>query len=276
MRTLRSPALLGGAGIVVALVLLALLAPAVAPYDPLDLSGDALEHPSSSHLFGTNNVGQDIWSQLVWGARASLTVAVGASTLAVALGLLVGAGGALVGGMVDVVATRVVDVFLAVPRLPLLILASALVGPSRVNVTVLIALVTWPVIARILRGQTLSVRQRGFVGAARGFGGGALYTLRRHVAPAVSPLVVAGLVTIAARAILLEASLAFLGLADPTSVSWGLMLNKALFHPGIYFTPMWPWWVLPAGFAITLAVVGFTFLGVGLEPALNPRWSRGS
>lgn len=225
---------------------------------------------------GTNNVGQDIWSQIVWGARASLTVAVGAATLAVALGLLIGAGGALLGGSADVLATRVVDVSLAIPRLPLLILASALVGPNRGNVTVLIGLLTWPIMARILRSQTLSLRQRGFVAAARGFGGGALYTLRRHVAPALGPMVVAGLVTIAARAILLEASLAFLGLADPTSVSWGLMLNKALAHPGIYFTPMWPWWILPAGFAITLAVVGFTFLGVGLEPVLNPRWRRAS
>ncbi|MDQ3569660.1 MAG: ABC transporter permease [Actinomycetota bacterium] len=274
MRTLRSPALLGGAGIVVLLVLVALLAPAVAPYDPLGLSGDALEQPSSSHLFGTNNIGQDIWSQVLWGTRASLTVAVGAATLAVLLGLLVGAGGALVGGGADLVASRLVDVSLAVPRLPLLLLASALMGPSRLNVTVLIGLLTWPIMARILRSQTLSLRQRGFVASARGFGGGTLYTLRRHVAPALSPMVVAGLVTVAARAILLEASLAFLGLADPTSVSWGLMLNKALAHPGIYFTPMWPWWILPAGFAITLAVVGFTFLGMGLEPVLNPRWRR--
>jgi peptide/nickel transport system permease protein len=143
-------------------------------------------------------------------------------------------------------------------------------------VTILIGILTWPIMARILRSQTLSLRQRGFVAAARGFGGGTLYNLRRHVAPALGPMVVAGLVTIAARAILLEASLAFLGLGDPTSVSWGLMLNKALAHPGIYFTPMWPWWILPAGFAITLAVVGFTFLGVGLEPVLNPRWRRAS
>jgi len=258
------------------LVLVALLAPVLAPHDPLALSGDAFERPSSNHLLGTNNVGQDILSQVVWGARASLPVALGAATLAVLLALLIGAGGALVGGAADVVASRVVDVSLAVPRLPLLILAAAMVGPSRLNVTVLIGMLTWPIMARILRSQTLSLRQRGFVTAARGFGGGTLYTLRRHVAPAMGPMVVAGLITTTARAILLEASLAFLGLGDPTGVSWGLMLNKALAHPGIYFTPMWPWWILPAGFAITLAVVGFTFLGVGLEPLLNPRWKRAS
>jgi peptide/nickel transport system permease protein len=139
-----------------------------------------------------------------------------------------------------------------VPRLPLLVLVAALAGAGVLTVTVLIGLLFWPPMARIIRSRTLSLRGRGFVESARGF------------------------VAVASNAVLLEASLAFLGLADPTAVSWGLDINRALAEPGINFTSAWLWWVLPTGFAITLAIMGFTLLGVGLEPVLNPRWERGS
>lgn len=271
MRVLRFPMALTGAGIIAVLVAAAALAPALAPYDPRALAGDALQPPSSAHLLGTNNLGQDILSQIIWGARDSLTLAVGAASLAVVAGVLIGVGAGLLGGIADVVAMRLVDLFLAVPRLPLLILVATLVGANRTSLTVIIGMMTWPVLARKLRSQTLSLRHRGFVGAARGFGGGLLYVMRRHVVPALGPLVIASFILVASNAILLEASLAFLGLADPTGTGWGLMLNKALLDPGLYFTSVWLWWVLPAGFAVTLAVLGFSFLGVGLEPIVNPR-----
>jgi ABC-type dipeptide/oligopeptide/nickel transport system permease subunit len=262
---------LAGAGIIAALVIAAALAPILAPYDPRALSGDALLPPSADHLLGTNNLGQDILSQIIWGARDSLTLAVGAATVAVVVGILVGVAAGLLGGAADVLAMRLVDLFLAIPRLPLLILVGTLVGAGRLSLTVIIGLMTWPVLARKLRSQTLSLRHRGYVASARGFGGGILYVMRRHNVTALGPLVIASFVLVASNAILLEASLAFLGLADATGVGWGLMLNKALLEPGLYFTSVWLWWVLPAGFAIALAVVGFAFLGVGLEPVLNPR-----
>ncbi len=274
MRTLRSPLVLVGVGLLVALALVALLAPVLAPYDPRALAGDSLEPPSRRHLLGTNNIGQDIVSQLLWGARTSLVVAVGAATVAVITGMAVGVTAGLLGGAPDVVAMRVVDVFLAIPRLPLLVLVGALVGANRTSLILLIALLTWPVVARLLRSQTLTLRRRGFVVAARSFGGGPAYVVRRHLVPAVAPIAASSFILIAGNAIILEASLAFLGLSDPTGVSWGLMLNRALLHPGLYFIDAWMWWVLPAGFAITLAVMGFAFLGVGLEPVLNPRWRR--
>lgn len=274
MRALRSPLALGGTALVVALVLIAALAPVIAPYDPGALSGRSLTAPSADHLMGTNNLGQDILSRLIWGARASLTVAVGAAGLALALGIAVGVSAGLVGGLADSAAMRVVDVCLALPRLPLLILFAALAGSGRLTVTVLIGVLFWPALARIVRSQTLSLRRRGFVAAARGFGGGLPYVVRRHLVPALAPILIALFVAVAGNAVLLEASLAFLGLGDPTGVSWGLDINHALLEPGIYFTPAWLWWVLPTGFAITLAILGFTFLGVGLEPTLNPRWRR--
>lgn len=275
MRTLRAPLVLVGGGLLVALALAAALAPVIAPYDPRALAGDSLQPPSGRHPLGTNNIGQDIASQIVWGARTSLTIAVGAASLAIFTGIVVGMAAGLLGGLADVIAMRIVDVFLAIPRLPLLVLVGALIGANRTSLILLIALLTWPVVARLLRGQTLSLRRRGFVSAARGLGGGVGHVVRRHLVPAAAPIAASSFILIAGNAILLEASLAFLGLSDPTGVSWGLMLNKALLHPGLYFIDAWMWWVLPAGFAITLTVMGFAFLGVGLEPILNPRWRRG-
>ncbi|MBA2262501.1 MAG: ABC transporter permease [Solirubrobacterales bacterium] len=276
MRALRSGLAFTGAGLVALLVVAAVLAPVIAPYAPDVPSGPSYAPPSLDHPVGTNNLGQDMLSRLIWGARTSLTVASGAATLALVIGVVVGVCAALVGGIVDVVAMRVVDVLLAVPRLPLLVLVAALAGAGRLTVTVLLGLLFWPPMARIVRSRTLSLRQRGFVEAARGFGAGLPYLIRRHLLPALGPVVAALFISVASNAVLLEASLAFLGLADPTAVSWGLDINRALAEPGIYFTSAWLWWVLPTGFAITLAILGFTLLGVGLEPWLNPRWERGS
>ncbi|HWC09677.1 MAG TPA: ABC transporter permease [Acidimicrobiales bacterium] len=270
----RSPLGVIGAVLIGVVAVVAALAPLLAPYDPHALAGDSLQPPSSRHLLGTNNLGQDLLSQIIWGARSSLVVAVAAATVAVVLGTAVGATAGMLGGVVDAAVMRVVDVALAVPRLPLLVLVAALAGASRTSVTLVIGLLTWPVVARLVRSQTLSLRGRGFIHAARGFGGGLPYIVRRHLVPALGPVLVATFVAISANAVLLEASLAFLGLGDPAGMSWGLILNRALLHPGLYFTSAWLWWVLPAGFAITLSVLGFTFLGVGLEPVLNPRWRR--
>ena len=271
---LRSPLALVGGGLVAGLVAVALLAPVLAPYDPRALAGDALQGPSGRHLLGTNNIGQDVLSQLIWGSRSSLIVGTATAFLAVVIGGAVGLVVGLAGGWADHLTMRVVDVVIAVPRLPLLVLVAALAGADRLSVIGVMAFLTWPVIARLVRSQALTLRQRLFVHAARGFGAGLAYLVRRHLAPAVGPLLVAGFVAVAANAVLMEASLAFLGLADPTAISWGLIINRALAHPGLYFSTAWTWWLLPPGLAITLAVLGFSFLGVGLEPVLNPRWRR--
>ncbi len=265
-----------GALIVATFAVVAVLAPVLAPHDPRALTGDALQRPSSQHLLGTNHVGQDLFSQLIWGARSSLLVALGAATLAVLTGLAVGVGAGLVGGMAEILAMRVVDVFLALPLLPLLVVVAALASPSLGLVTLVIGMTTWPAIARIVRAQTRTLRSRGFVRAARGFGAGSVYVVRRHVAPALGPVLSTWFVNVAAIAVLLEAGLGFLGLSDPTAVSWGSVLNEALRHQGLYFTTLWTWWVLPAGIAISIAVLAFTFLAVGLEPWLRPQLARRS
>ena len=263
-----------GAAIVGLLVLVALLAPLLAPFDPRAPVGPSLAGPSSAHLLGTNDAGQDILSQIVWGARSSSIVAVLSAFIAVAIGTAVGASAGLLGGWWDALAMRVVDVFLAVPVLPLLILIAALAGPSRGTVILVIGLAGWPPVARIIRSQTLTLAGRGYVEACRNFGSSRLYVIRRHLVPVLTPLAASNFVYWAATAVVLQAGLAFLGLNDPTEVSWGAILNRALAHEGIYFSSIWLWWVLPAGLAITLAALGLSFLGVGLEPRANPRWRR--
>ncbi len=270
----RSPVLLIGAGLVTMFAVMALLAPWLAPYDPQQPTGPSLAPPSMQHWLGTNQLGQDVLSQLIWGARPALLVAVLGAAVVFVLAVVIGAGSALLGGVVDMLAMRTADVFIAMPTLPILILIAALTGSNRVFLAVIVGMVMWPPIARLVRSQALSLRQRGFVAAARGYGGGPGYVVRRHFVPALGPVLVAGLVAVAGNAIMLETTLAFLGLADPLVPSWGSMINEALAFQGIFYHDALLWWVLPPGFTIILAVLGFTFLGVGLEPLLNPRWRR--
>ncbi len=270
----RSRLLVVGLGILALFGVVAVLAPVLSPYDPHAITGDALQPPSARHLLGTDDVGVDILSEVIWGTRSSLAVVVPAAALSVVIGVLVGVGPGLRGGVVDLVTLRIIDAFLALPGLPLVVLLAALAGPNRLAVVLVVGLAGWPPLARILRSQTISLRQRGYIAAAAGFGGSARYVVRRHLLPALAPTVAAGFIQWAGTAVVLEAGLAFLGLGDPTSVSWGSILNRALAHQGLLYGDLWLWWVAPAGLAVTVAIMGFTFVGVGLEPSFNPRWRR--
>jgi len=273
--TLRqSPLLFAGIILVALFVAVAALAPWLAPYDPMAITGASFEHPSSAHLLGTNDVGSDILSRVIWGTRTSLVVSVTATALVLAIGIAIGLTAGLRGGFVDTALMRIVDVFLALPVLPLLVIIAALAGPS-VGVSILmIGLFGWPQTARLVRSETLTLRRRGFVDMARGFGAGPFYVMRRHLATALGPIIAANLVFVAGLAVSIEAGLAFIGLSDPTAVSWGAELNRALEGGQVFLGSTWLWSLLPPGLALTLAVLGFTFIGVGLEPEFNPRWRR--
>jgi peptide/nickel transport system permease protein len=260
--------------VVGALVLVAALAPLLATHDPKAITGRALEPPSGRHWLGTDVPGRDIYSQLVFGGRASLIVGVVGASLALTGAILLGVLPALVGGVADTLSNRLVVFLLALPGMPLLVLVGALAGPRQYALILVIAFAGIAPIGRILRSQTLTLRARGFISASRGFGGGPLHVLRRHLVPGLGPLLVVEFVNWAGNAIALEAGLTFLGLGNPSGISWGLMMNRALAQPSIYFSRMWTWWALPPGLAITLAVLGFTFIGIALEPTFNPRWLR--
>ncbi|MGH9177880.1 MAG: ABC transporter permease [Acidimicrobiales bacterium] len=268
-----SPLLVVGMAIVVLIAVVAALAPWLAPYDPKATTGDSFESPSGSHWLGTNDAGADLLSRLIWGARNTLIVAGGATVVVLVIGIAVGVTAGLRGGMVDVVLMRLVDVFLALPLLPLLIFIAALAGPSQRLSILMIGLFAWPQTARLTRSQTLSLRARGYVDSARGFGAGPVHVMRRHLLPALGPIIAGNLVYVAGLAVTIEAGLAFIGLADPVAVSWGAELNRALDHSQTYSGSVWLWWLLPPGLAVSLAILGFTFVGVGMEPRFNPRWS---
>jgi peptide/nickel transport system permease protein len=272
----RSPVMIIGLVFIGLLVAMALLAPFVASHDPKAITGRALEEPSGRHWLGTDVPGRDLFAQLLFGARTSLVVAVVGPSIALLGAVLIGVLPALIGGPTDMVSNRVVVFLLALPGLPLSVLIAALAGNSDVAILMVVAFAGVAPNARILRSQVLSLRQSGFIAAARGFGGGPVYVLRRHLLPALGPLLLVGFVYWASVSVGLQAGLAFLGLGDPSGVSWGLMINRALSQQSIYFSPMWTWWVLPPGFAITLALLGFSFVGVALEPTFNPRWLRSS
>lgn len=275
----RLAASLGGEGaiglaLLVAFAIMGIAAPLLAPYDPAEFAGAPLERPSAGHRLGTNDVGQDILSELIVGARISLAVAIGAAGGAVLLGLLIGGVAGYAGGWIDTALMRLVDVMIALPQLPLLILVTALLGAGLGQMALVFAALFWPGMARVIRAQVLGLRRRGYVAQARSFGAGPVYILRRHILPAIGPLIVFGLVTAAGRAVVFEAGLAFLGLGDPTAKSWGLMMRYALNLPGLLLTDRWLWWLLPPGLCITLLILALNLLGIGLENHLDPRLKR--
>lgn len=255
-------------------VAMAVLAPWVRPYRPEALSGPSLASPDWDHLLGTNRIGQDLASQLIVGSRASLLMGLMAGLGTVAIGALVGVTAGWLGGVADAVAMRVVDVAIALPRLPMLILLGVYVGDDLATIAAVIAVLFWPGTARVVRGQVLSLRRRAHVRAAVGFGARAPHILRRHVAPEVGLVLVASLIASAGRAVLLEAGLAFLGLGDPARTSWGSMIREARQLTGIFYTDLWLWWLLPPVLAISLVLLGMTFVGVAVEQRLNPRLTR--
>lgn len=247
----------------------AVAAPLLAPFDPADRVGAPFSRPSWGHLLGTNDVGQDLLSELIFGARASLAVGLAAAAAATAIGTAVGLTAGYARGWVDSALMRIVDVVLALPFLPLAIVVGVVLGPGLSTLVALVAATTWAGAARALRSQVLSLRERDHVAAARAMGAAGFHVLRRHVLVDVAPLVVPQFVLAAKTAILLEASLSFLGLGDPTARSWGTTLSFA-FERSAFLTDAWLWWVLPPGICIALSVLGFALVGFGMETVGSP------
>lgn len=254
-------------------VVVALAAPTLAPYDPnaaVRVTLDSIyAQPSRAHWLGTDDAGRDVLTNLIYGARLSLLVGFFASLISLVIGGAVGLLAGYLGGRTDTILMRITDILLVVPDLPLMIVLIALLGRGITVLIVVIGVLGWTSTARVVRAQTLSVRERRFVYRARAVGAGPLYIIRRHILPLVFPLMLVNAVLVISAAILNESTLAFLGLGDPTRLSWGQMLNFA-FRRGAMSAGAW--WVLVApGAAIIWVVLGLTLLGNGLERLLNPR-----
>jgi oligopeptide/dipeptide ABC transporter ATP-binding protein len=265
-----------GAGMLLVALFVAVFAPLVAPYDPYASANATIEDiyraPSGEHLLGTDDGGKDVLSSLLYGARVSLLVGFAAAAIALVIGGLMGIVAGYRGGWVGSLLMRITDFFLVIPDLALQIVLVAIIGPSLGTIILVIGALGWTTTARLVRSQTLSVRERKYVMRARAIGAGDGHILRRHIMPAVLPLMLANMVLVISLAILSESTLAFLGLGDPTVISWGQMLNYA-FGRGAVSAGAW-WALLPPGFAIVWVVLGTTLLGTALEDALNPRLKR--
>jgi peptide/nickel transport system permease protein len=265
---LRRPTAVFGAVVLGLVTLLALLAPWVAPYDPLATSWSLVRKaPSAAHWCGTDEVGRDLLSRVIWGARASLSAGVIAVSIAVFAGVPIGMVAGYVGGWVDAVISRITDAMLAVPFLILAIALAAFLGPSLGNAMIAIGITATPIFVRLSRGQVLAARAEDYVEAARAVGNPPVRILLRHILPNILPPVMVQATLAIAAAIIAEASLSFLGLGQqPPAPSWGSMLNTAQ-----RFLTQAPWMAIFPGIAIFLTVLAFNLFGDGLRDALDPK-----
>ena len=263
----RGGAMLGFA-VVVFFVLLALLAPWIAPYDPVATNWSAIRAaPSAAHWFGGDELGRDVLSRIVWGTRASILAGVVSVSISLALGVPIGMLAGYVGRWIDSLISRITDAMLACPFLILAIALAAFLGPSLTNAMIAIGISATPVFIRLTRAQVLNAKAEDYVEAARALGNPHLRIALRHIFPnIVAPLIVQATLAIAA-AVIAEASLSFLGLGQqPPAPSWGSMLNTAR-----NYVDQAPWMAVWPGLSIFLLVLSFNLLGDGLRDALDPR-----
>ena len=267
-RLVRRRAAVFGLGVVAAMVVLASLAPWIAPFDPLATNFALVRRaPGSAHWFGTDEVGRDLLSRVVWGGRASLAAGVISVAIAIGVGVPLGMLAGYAGGWLDAVVSRITDAMLAVPFLILAIALAAFLGPSLSNAMIAIGITGTPIFVRLTRGQVMNVRAEEYVEAARAVGNPPARILLRHILPNILPPIIVQATLAIAAAIIAEASLSFLGLGQqPPAPSWGSMLNTAQ-----RFLTQAPWMALFPGLAIFLTVLAFNLLGDGLRDALDPK-----
>jgi peptide/nickel transport system permease protein len=267
-RLRRRRAALFGLAVVLLFAALALFAPWLAPQDPIAADWGAIRHaPSSTHWFGTDEIGRDVLSRVVWGTRASLLAGVVSVSISLLLGVPIGLAAGFIGGFVDGLISRITDAFLACPFLILAIALAAFLGPSLSNAMIAIGVSATPVFVRLTRAQVLNVKVEDYIEAARAVGNPPWRIAWRHVMPNVlAPLIVQATLAIAA-AVIAEASLSFLGLGQqPPAPSWGSMLNTAK-----NYVDNAPWMAIWPGLSIFALVLSFNLLGDGLRDALDPR-----
>jgi ABC-type dipeptide/oligopeptide/nickel transport system permease subunit len=263
----------GGGVILALLIVLALFPGAIAPYDPWERVGRPLLAPGPDHPLGTNDIGQDLLSELIWSTRISLLTGLIVSVTAVPVGTMVGLIGGYFNNALSSGLMRLVDLTLTLPFLPLIIVLGAYLGPGQANVITILALVSWAGPARLVRSRVLTAGRLPYVEAARAVGSSDGRILRQHIWPAVRGIVLVQAVLAAASSILAEASLSFLGLGDPAHKSWGTMLYFAQ-ASGAFLGDAWRWWVVPAGSMITLAVLSLILVSYALERRAEPQLRR--
>lgn len=268
----RSTKIIGITGVVMfsIVLLFAIFGPLFIPYDAYKQSGPSFLPPSAEHWLGTNDMGQDILAELAVGARTSLFIGIVTAILATLIGAVIGMLAGYIGGWFESLIMRSIDVVLTLPFLPLMIVVAVYIGPGAFTQIFVITLVMWAGKARQIRAQTLSIKSAGPVLAAKTMGANNFYIFKKHIFPGVFPLFIPQFVGAVNAAILLESSLSFLGMSDPTMKSWGSILYYANSRSA-FLTDAWVWWIIPPGICIVLVVLAFSFMGYYLEEKVNPR-----
>ncbi len=261
-----------GLFILLAFIVIALLAPVLANPEGLQVTkatGPILAPPSREYWLGTDETGRSILTLLIWGSRVSLFVGLFATLISMVLGTAIGLASGFFEGWPGAVLFRFTEWFLVIPFLPLALILATILGRSLINISVVIGITSWPATALLIRSQTLSIKERPYLERARVLGANRRQQISRHVLPNVMPMVFANTTLTVAVAILTETTLSFLGLGDPTRVSWGSMLDAA-FQVGAMTTGAW-WYIVPPGVCVVLVVLAFTLVGQALEEVFNPR-----
>ena len=254
---MRGPGRWFGAVLVACIAAVAVAAPILAPHDPYASGIDMLALPSAAHWLGSDDLGRDVLSRVIYGARASLAIGFGAALVAMAIGVPIGLVAGTLRGSVDLALTALIDLFIALPGLVLALIITVMVGPNLRNLIMVLGFVMWPPIARLVRGQALAIRETLFVEAARATGGRPMWIIRRHVWPGVLPVVAAQFATSVSFAIFTSASLSFLGLGiPPPAADWGGMVRA-----GYDYLAINPCMSLAPGGAVSLTVMGFYVIG---------------
>ena len=253
-----------GSCVLTLLLALAFFPNLIAPYDATERVALPLQKPGADFILGTNDIGQDLMSELIAGTRVSLFTGLIVSFISVLIGTIVGIASGYLGGWVDSLLMRLTDLILVLPFLPLVILISVYLGPSQKNVILVLAIFFWAAPARLIRSRILSMRTETYIEAARALGASSFQIMANHLWSGVRSLALVQIVLVASASILAESSLSFLGLGNPSGKSWGTMLYFAR-ASGAFLSDAWKWWVLPTGLMITLSVLSLGLIGYSLE-----------
>ncbi|PWI47874.1 ABC transporter permease [Candidatus Heimdallarchaeota archaeon B3_Heim] len=259
-----------GMFLVLLFVTMGVFAPILAPYDPnKTMVGERSDNPSASHPLGTDRLGRDIFSQMIYGAQISLLIGLSAAFISLVIGTLFGLVSGYYGGWIDIILMRITDFFIQLPTLPLMLVVVSLFGGGMENLILIIGLLGWTGTARIVRSETLSIKQRAFVEASKSVGAGNRHIISSHILPNVFPLIFANAILGVVNSIIAEAGLSFLGFGVVGSWSWGRVLYEAGRENAILLGAWWHF--IPPGISIMLLALGFSLISFSLNEVLNPR-----
>ena len=260
---------IAGIAIVVFIAIIALFADVIAPFDPSEIAGPSFSKPSAVHILGTNDIGQDIFSELVVGARFSLAVGALTTLISIVAALAVGMTAGWCGGFVDSVLMKITAFIISIPYIPLILVISSLINGSIWTIALVMGLTAWPEMARVIRAQILKIKTDDYITGIIAMGAGSRYIIAKHITRELLPLIVYRIASRFRSAILAESSLSFLGFAPAIVKSWGKILSQAQSR-NAFLTGAWVWWAIPPGLMITLLTFGITMISYSIEGKTNP------